>query len=90
MLLLKCRCGVDGFFCLARNNTAYELPQDWFFSDPDIDAYFITALDGWDKCAISRSLERFSLSACEYGHVVTTTSRGCLTSSQRPTGMRRG
>ena len=75
LLLLKCRCGVEGFFCIARNNTEYELYHDWFFSDPELDTYLLAAIEAWDAGLIRNRLETFSLSTRECAYLLVATSR---------------
>ena len=75
LLLLKCRCGVEGFFCVTRNNKEYDFLMKWFFSDPDISTHLINAIDGWEPIPICIELETFGLSMCEFAQVVIIPSR---------------
>ena len=75
LLLLKCRCGVDGFFCVARNNEEYYLHEDWFFTDPEIHSYLVASVESWDATEISSRLETYSLFSGKFVQVVTAISR---------------
>ena len=69
-LLLKCRCGVDGFICIARNTHSFDIFPKWYFSEPGISTYLLDYVDIWDEGAIGFHVEKFSLSVCERIHVV--------------------
>ncbi|KAI1788545.1 hypothetical protein LXA43DRAFT_1097239 [Ganoderma leucocontextum] len=61
-LLLKCRCGVDGFVCLVMNDRPCSFRPEWFFSDPDLNTHLLGVVDMWDADSISYHVETFSRS----------------------------
>lgn len=71
LLLLKCHCGVNGFFCLTRNNDEYELDPQWFFSDPEIDTHLAGAISGWNTVTITHHLEQLGLSISKYNSTLS-------------------
>ncbi|KAI1781973.1 hypothetical protein LXA43DRAFT_1105020 [Ganoderma leucocontextum] len=65
LLALKCRCGVEAFVGLVRNNTEYELRPQWFFTSPPINRYLTGAIKKWDVEVIGSQMEAFAIAGCE-------------------------
>ncbi|KAI1783558.1 hypothetical protein LXA43DRAFT_1102405 [Ganoderma leucocontextum] len=65
LLALKCRCGVEAFVGLVRNNTEYDLRPQWFFTSPPINRYLTGAIKKWDVEVIGSQMEAFAIAGCE-------------------------
>ena len=62
---MKCRCGIEGIFCIVRDNTDYEFGPQWFFTSPEIDTFLAGALPAWDVNVIAMELEAFGIAGCD-------------------------
>lgn len=59
---LSKRVGVEGFFCVVRNNTAFHMDPMWFFTSQGIEDYLPVAIGRvWDTGAVGTQLEAFSI-----------------------------
>ena len=65
LIALKCRCGVEAFIGLVRNNTEYDLRPQWFFTSPPINRYLTGAIKKWDVEVIGSQMEAFAIAGCE-------------------------
>ncbi|PIL35236.1 hypothetical protein GSI_03026 [Ganoderma sinense ZZ0214-1] len=65
LIALKCRCGIEAFVGLVRNNTEYELRPQWFFTSTPINRYLTGAIKKWDVEVIGSQFEAFSIAGCE-------------------------
>ena len=64
VLYMKCRCGIEGIFCVVRDNTEYEFDPQWFFTSPEIDTFLAGAVPLWDINVIAMELEGFGVTGC--------------------------
>lgn len=62
---MKCRCGIEGIFCVVRDNVEYEFGPQWFFTSPEIDSFLADLLPSWDLNVIAMELEAFSVTGCD-------------------------
>ena len=58
---MKCRCGIEGIFCVVRDNTEYDFGPQWFFTSPEIDTFLAGANPAWDINVIAMDLEAFGI-----------------------------
>ncbi|PIL29412.1 hypothetical protein GSI_09464 [Ganoderma sinense ZZ0214-1] len=65
LLSLKCRCGIEAFVGVVRNNTEYDLRPQWFFTSSTINRYLTGAIKKWDVEVIGSQMEVFSIAGCE-------------------------
>ena len=65
LLALKCRCGVEVFVGLVRNNMEYDLRPQWFFTSPPINHYLTGSIKRWDVKVIGSQMEAFAITGCE-------------------------
>ncbi|GBE84395.1 hypothetical protein SCP_0603740 [Sparassis crispa] len=64
---LKCRVGVEGFFCLVRNTTDFHMPPRWYFSSQELDKYLRGAIKkGWDPANIGALAEALAVASCDF------------------------
>ena len=61
---MKCRCRIEGIFCIVRDNTEYELLPQWFFTSPEIDTSLARALPAWNTNVIALKLEAYGITEC--------------------------
>ncbi|KAI0323730.1 hypothetical protein GY45DRAFT_1376113 [Cubamyces sp. BRFM 1775] len=64
---LKNRAGVDGFFCIVRNNTEFQSKPYWYFTDARLETYLRGRIRGWDCVNIAALAEAFCIAGCDYG-----------------------
>ncbi|KIL54459.1 hypothetical protein M378DRAFT_92015 [Amanita muscaria Koide BX008] len=63
---LKIRVGIEGFFCIVRNNTEYNMAPSWFFTTPELEKYMdIAVRRRWDCAEIGGRLEAFAIAGCD-------------------------
>ena len=62
---MKCRCGIEGVFCVVRDNIEYEFRPQWFFTSPEINSFLAGGLPAWDLNVIAMDLEAFSINGCD-------------------------
>ncbi|KAJ7244252.1 hypothetical protein C8J57DRAFT_1083146 [Mycena rebaudengoi] len=56
------RVGIEGFFCVVRNNTDYHTKPKWFFTSPELEAYMsIVVRRKWDTEEVGTRLEAFAI-----------------------------
>nr|VWO95711.1 HTH lysR-type domain-containing protein [Ganoderma boninense] len=65
LIALKCRCGIEAFIGLVRNNTEYDLRPQWFFTSTPINRYLTGAIKKWDVEVIGSQMEAFAIAGCE-------------------------
>ena len=58
---MKCQCGIEGIFCVVRDNTEYDFGPQWFFTSPEIDTFLASANPAWDINVIAMDLEAFGI-----------------------------
>ncbi|CAL1697547.1 unnamed protein product [Somion occarium] len=66
LLGLKHRVGIEGFFCVVKNNTEFNMGPQWFFTDQEIERYLsISVRKGWDTGYIGAIAEAFAVAGCD-------------------------
>ncbi|KAH9943742.1 hypothetical protein B0H21DRAFT_823611 [Amylocystis lapponica] len=70
---LKCRVGVEGFFCIVCNTSDFNMTPRWFFSAPQLDNYLQgTIRKGWNAQNISSLAEVFTVAGCKFMTFIRT------------------
>ncbi|KAJ8455914.1 hypothetical protein ONZ51_g12300 [Trametes cubensis] len=69
---LKNRAGVDGFFCLVRNNTEFQSKPYWYFTDERLERYLRGRIRGWDCVNIAAQAEAFCIAGCDFTTIYKT------------------
>ncbi|RDX41193.1 hypothetical protein OH76DRAFT_1489686 [Lentinus brumalis] len=62
---LKCRVGLDGFYCFFKNNSEYQMRPRWFFTSPQLNRYLSQTVKRWDVETIGGLGEAFSIAGCD-------------------------
>ncbi|RPD53305.1 hypothetical protein L226DRAFT_576384 [Lentinus tigrinus ALCF2SS1-7] len=62
---LKCRVGIDGFYCFFKNNSEFQMRPRWFFTSPQLNHYLMGQIKWWDVEAIGALSEAFSITGCD-------------------------
>jgi hypothetical protein len=63
---LKARVGVEGFFCLVRNNPSYHVKPQWFFTSEALADYMkIAVAKRWDAHEVGMKVEAFAIAGCD-------------------------
>ncbi|CAL1708809.1 unnamed protein product [Somion occarium] len=76
LLGLKHRVGIEGFFCMVKNNTEFNMGPQWFFTDQEIERYLsVTVRKGWDTGFIGAVTEAFSVAGCDTMKTLTNSKQ---------------
>ncbi|RDX44106.1 hypothetical protein OH76DRAFT_1487325 [Lentinus brumalis] len=62
---LKCRAGVEGFYCIFKNNSEIRLRPRWYFTSPQLNRYLTGTIKKWDVEKIGAMGEAFSIAGCD-------------------------
>ncbi|RDX41769.1 hypothetical protein OH76DRAFT_1489212 [Lentinus brumalis] len=74
---LKCRVGIDGFYCFFKNNSEYQMRPRWFFTTPQLDRYLGQTIKRWDVEMIGGLGEAFSIAGCDIMSFLRTSRARC-------------
>jgi hypothetical protein len=65
MFSLGQRVGVEGFFCVVRNNISFKMEPEWYFTSKELENYIeITTHKRWVTSEIGMKLEAFAIAGC--------------------------
>jgi hypothetical protein len=60
------RVGIEGFFCIVRNNAEFGMAPEWYFTSPELEAYMpIATRKRWDTGQVGVKLEAFAVAGCD-------------------------
>ncbi|TFK80111.1 hypothetical protein K466DRAFT_605606 [Polyporus arcularius HHB13444] len=62
---LKCRVGIDGFYCIFKNNSEFQMRPRWFFTTPQLNRYLSGTIKKWDVEVIGGLGEAFAIAGCD-------------------------
>ncbi|KAF9472020.1 hypothetical protein BDN70DRAFT_819271 [Pholiota conissans] len=63
---LKTRVGVEGFFCIVRNNTQFYIDPVWYFTAQQLEDYMPVAVGRkWNSTDVAAKLESFAIAGCD-------------------------
>ncbi|KAF8326485.1 hypothetical protein F5887DRAFT_1197076 [Amanita rubescens] len=80
---LKMRVGIEGFFCIVRNTTEFNMAPTWFFTSAELEAYMdIAVRRKWDATEIGSRLEAFAIAGCD-------ATNFCKTSKEKADALKR-
>ncbi|KAJ6611833.1 hypothetical protein B0H10DRAFT_1808651 [Mycena sp. CBHHK59/15] len=66
MVALGNHVGIEGFFCLVRNNTQFHMAPKWYFTSPELENYMpITTRQKWDTGQVGMKIEAFAVAGCD-------------------------
>ncbi len=58
--------GIEGFFCIVRNTTEFNMAPTWFFTSAELEVYMdIAVRRKWDATEIGSRLEAFAIAGCD-------------------------
>ncbi|KAH9929137.1 hypothetical protein B0H21DRAFT_826223 [Amylocystis lapponica] len=70
---LKCRVGIEAFYCVVRSTPEFDMIPRWFFTTPQIDNYLRGAVrKGWNPEHIGTLTEAFSVAGCDFMTYLST------------------
>ncbi|OSD00685.1 hypothetical protein PYCCODRAFT_1469127 [Trametes coccinea BRFM310] len=73
MLGLQARVGIQGFYCIVRSTTAYQLTPRIFFTNRSLDTFLRGAIRGFQPETIASLSEAFSIAGLDYMSFLRTT-----------------
>jgi len=63
---LNSRVGIEGFFCIVRNNSQYHMSPQWYFTTEALANYMPMAVrKKWDTHDVGTKLEAFAIAGCD-------------------------
>ena len=66
MVGLGHRVGIEGFFCIVRNNADFNTKPQWYFTSPELESYMqIACRKRWDTAEIGMKIEAFAIAGCD-------------------------
>ncbi|KAJ7087533.1 hypothetical protein B0H15DRAFT_949910 [Mycena belliarum] len=73
---LSVRVGVEGFFCIVRNNPDFYMIPQWYFTSVELERYMpIAVRRRWDTCEVGTRLEAFAVAGCDTMNLLRTTKQ---------------
>ncbi|KAF7334097.1 hypothetical protein MVEN_02315500 [Mycena venus] len=73
---LSTRVGVEGLFCIVRNNADFHMEPQWFFSTPELEQYMpIATRKKWDTGHVGMKLEAFAIAGCDVTNLLRTSKQ---------------
>ncbi|KAJ6544873.1 hypothetical protein DFH09DRAFT_1321729 [Mycena vulgaris] len=58
--------GMEGFFCVVRNNAEFHMSPEWYFTSPELEGYMpIATRKTWDTGEVGMKLEAFAVAGCQ-------------------------
>jgi hypothetical protein len=65
MIGLGHRVGIEGFFCIVRNNPDFNTKPQWYFTSPELESYMqVACRKRWDTAEIGMKIEAFAIAGC--------------------------
>ncbi|KAJ7175578.1 hypothetical protein C8R46DRAFT_891064 [Mycena filopes] len=66
MFGLTQRIGVEGFFCVVRNNVEFKAAPEWYFTSKELETYMeIATRKRWVTGEVGMKLEAFAIAGCD-------------------------
>ncbi|KAJ6602308.1 hypothetical protein B0H10DRAFT_1823204 [Mycena sp. CBHHK59/15] len=66
MTALGNRVGVEGFFCIVRNNAQFHMAPEWYFTSQELENYMpIATRQKWDTGQVGMKVEAFAIAGCD-------------------------
>ncbi|KAJ7757676.1 hypothetical protein B0H14DRAFT_3598809 [Mycena olivaceomarginata] len=63
---LSYRVGIEGLFCIVRNNPDFHMIPQWYFTSPELERYMPLAVRRkWDTAEVGCRLEAFAIAGCD-------------------------
>ncbi|KAJ6476564.1 hypothetical protein DFH09DRAFT_952319 [Mycena vulgaris] len=76
MVGLGHRIGIEGFFCIVRNNPDYNTKPKWFFTSPELEEYMqVACRKRWDTGEVGMRLEAFALAGSNVLNLLRTSKQ---------------
>ncbi|KAJ7279764.1 hypothetical protein C8J57DRAFT_1502402 [Mycena rebaudengoi] len=73
MTALGDRVGIEGFFCIVRNNAEFHVAPEWHFTSPELENYLpIATRRKWDTGEVGMKLEAFAVAGCDPANLLRT------------------
>ncbi|KAJ7690882.1 hypothetical protein B0H17DRAFT_1134149 [Mycena rosella] len=73
---LSVRVGVEGFFCIVRNNPDFYMTPQWYFTTAELERYMPLAVRRkWDTSDVGTRLEAFSVAGCDTMNLLRTSKQ---------------
>ncbi|KAJ6472628.1 hypothetical protein C8R45DRAFT_786362, partial [Mycena sanguinolenta] len=60
------RVGIEGFFCIVRNNVDFKMDPEWYFTSKELEMYMeIATRKRWVTGEVGMKLEAFAVAGCD-------------------------
>ncbi|KAJ7229516.1 hypothetical protein B0H12DRAFT_1029962 [Mycena haematopus] len=66
MFSLGQRVGIEGFFCIVKNNVEFKMSPEWYFTSKELENYMeIATRKRWVTGEVGMKLEAFAIAGCD-------------------------
>ncbi|KAJ7853295.1 hypothetical protein B0H14DRAFT_3450278 [Mycena olivaceomarginata] len=73
---LKQRVGVEGLFCIVRNNVEFQIEPEWYFTCDAIEQYMeVATRKKWVTGEVGMKLEAFAIAGCDPANMLRTSKQ---------------
>ncbi|KAK7052794.1 hypothetical protein R3P38DRAFT_2502945 [Favolaschia claudopus] len=67
------RVGLEGFFCVVRNNVDFKMDPEWYFTSKELENYMpIVTQKKWVTGEVGMKLEAFAIAGCDPANMLRT------------------
>ncbi|KAJ6578927.1 hypothetical protein B0H10DRAFT_2236038 [Mycena sp. CBHHK59/15] len=58
--------GIEAFFCIVRNSSAFHIEPHWYFTSKELEEYMeIATRKRWNTAEVGARLEAFAIAGCD-------------------------
>ncbi|KAJ6612064.1 hypothetical protein B0H10DRAFT_1918368 [Mycena sp. CBHHK59/15] len=76
MTALGNRVGIEGFFCVVRNNAQFHMAPEWYFTSQELENYMpIATRQKWDTGQVGMKVEVFAIAGCDPVNLLRTSKQ---------------
>ncbi|KAJ7192580.1 hypothetical protein GGX14DRAFT_479933 [Mycena pura] len=70
------RVGVEGFFCIVKNNVHFRMDPEWYFTSRELEQYMeIATSKKWVTGEVGMKLEAFAVAGCDPANLLRTSKQ---------------
>ncbi|KAJ6550324.1 hypothetical protein B0H19DRAFT_1093671 [Mycena capillaripes] len=73
---LSQRVGIEGFFCIVKNNVEFKMEPEWYFTSRELEQYMdIATRKKWVTGEVGMKLEAFAIAGCDPANMLRTSKQ---------------
>ncbi|KAK7016039.1 hypothetical protein R3P38DRAFT_2542991 [Favolaschia claudopus] len=70
------RVGLEGFFCIVRNNVDFKMDPEWYFTSKELEGYMeVVTRKKWSTSEVGMKLEAFAIAGCDAANMLRTSAQ---------------